>query len=37
MGNGIIFAEGAAWKKNRKVMSQLFTFDFLKSNIHEIT
>jgi cytochrome P450 len=36
-GNGLLFSEGAEWKKKKKIMSSVFNFDFLKSKIKTIS
>jgi cytochrome P450 len=33
LGEGLVTAEGATWKKHRKVVSQSFHFEFLKSQL----
>jgi len=34
LGTSLVFAEGEAWKRNRRIISNTFHFEFLKSNIH---
>jgi len=36
LGTSLVFAEGEAWKRNRKIISNTFHFEFLKSNIHRM-
>ena len=33
LGNGLLLAEGATWKYHRKVVSNSFNYEFLKSNV----
>lgn len=33
---GIVFSEGLVWKKKRKMLAQIFTFDMVKENIGNI-
>jgi len=33
MGEGLVIAEGEIWKRHRKIISTLFNYDFLKSQI----
>jgi len=37
VGNGLLLSEGAEWKKKKKIMSNVFNFDFLKSKIKAIS
>lgn len=37
LGDGIVFSEGETWKSKRKIISSVFTFDFLKSIIPNIS
>ena len=37
LGNGVTFTEGPAWKSKRKIITSVFTFDFLKSIIPNIS
>ena len=30
LGIGIVFSEGEAWKKKRKIVTEIFNFDFLQ-------
>jgi len=36
VGEGIAFSEGDTWKHKRRVISNVFNFDLLKSNIPKI-
>ena len=36
LGNGIVFSEGSEWKKRRKIISSVFNYDFMKTNISKI-
>ena len=33
IGNGLIFSEGEEWKIKRKIMTQVFNYDFIKSKV----
>jgi cytochrome P450 len=33
LGNSMIMNEGEAWKNKRKVLSEIFNFDFIKRNV----
>jgi len=33
VGKGLLFSEGAEWKKKRKIMSSVFNYDFIKDKI----
>lgn len=30
LGKGLVFSEGQTWKKKRRVLNKLFTFDLIK-------
>jgi len=34
--NGLLFSKGENWKKQRKIVSAAFHYDFLKDNVHNI-
>ncbi len=36
LGDGLLFSEGEEWKMKRKIMSNVFNFDFLRSKIPTI-
>ena len=36
VGNGLVFAEGDLWKQKRKIISQVFNYEFIKKKIDEI-
>ena len=36
MGSGLVLAEGETWKRHRKIVSNSFNYDFLKSNISAV-
>ena len=33
IGNGLVFSEGEEWKIKRKIMTQVFNYDFIKSKV----
>lgn len=37
LGDGVAFSEGETWKLKRKIITSVFTFDFLKSIIPHIS
>lgn len=37
LGHGVAFSEETAWKSKRKIITSVFTFDFLKSIIPNIS
>ena len=37
LGDGVAFSEDEIWKTKRKVITSVFTFDFLKSIIPNIS
>ena len=36
-GDGLIFAEGAAWKSKKKIMSTFFNHEFIKTQVFTIS
>ena len=36
IGSGVVLSEGDEWKRKRKIMSDLFTFDLIKRNYEKI-
>lgn len=36
IGEGLLFSEGNEWKRKKKIMSNVFNFDFIKSKIQNI-
>jgi cytochrome P450 len=37
LGHGVTFSEGSVWKTKRKIVTSVFTFDFLQSIIPNIS
>lgn len=35
-GRGLVFSEGEAWHRKRKILNKLFNFDFIKSQSQKI-
>lgn len=35
-GQGLFLSEGESWKKKKKILSNVFNFDFIHSQIHNI-
>ena len=36
IGDGLLFSEGENWKKKRKILNQVFNFNFIKSQYPRI-
>ena len=36
LGNGLLFAEGDEWKKEKKILTYVFNFDFIKNQTPKI-